>query len=69
MWRTECPDHPDIARAMREGDPEAAPVYCPVCGAEFETVYEDADGNIVGCDECLRAMDPEEYTERHGDNW
>ena len=38
MWGTECPDHPDIARAMREGDPEAAPVYCPVCGAEFETV-------------------------------
>ena len=54
MWRNECPDHPDIARAMREGDPEGAPVYCPVCGAEFETAYEDAEGNIVGCDECLR---------------
>ncbi len=49
MWRTDCPDHPDIARAMREGDPEGTPVYCPVCGAEFETAYEDAEGNIVGC--------------------
>ena len=54
---------------MREGDPEGAPVYCPVCGAEFETAYEDAEGNIVGCDECLRAMGPEEYAERHGENW
>lgn len=69
MWRNECPDHPDIARAMREGDPEGAPVYCPVCGAEFETAYEDAEGNIVGCDECLRAIGPEEYAERHGENW
>ena len=29
---------------------------CPVCGAVCETVYK-ADGEIVGCDECLTQVD------------
>ena len=27
---------------------------CPVCGKECELIYKSADGDIVGCDNCIR---------------
>lgn len=30
---------------------------CPICGAEAQTFYKDATGDIFGCDECVRKVD------------
>jgi len=37
-------------------EPEYAPVYCPVCGAECSSVYL-VQGEIVGCEWCLEERD------------
>lgn len=35
--------------------------YCPVCGEEVDdTIYVSLDGEIVGCENCVRARDPRE---------
>lgn len=35
--------------------------YCPICGDEVtETVYVAADGEVVGCDNCIQTKDPED---------
>lgn len=31
--------------------------HCPICGAECEKVYRDKWYEIVGCDECMTAID------------
>lgn len=42
-------------------DPPKKHYYCPVCGAEIEeTVYMDRDGDVVGCEHCVRGCEPEE---------
>lgn len=64
MTSEHCPDHPDIARAMREGDPEGEAPVCPICGAECMTLYISADSEVRGCDECLTAVSADEYDER-----
>ena len=34
--------------------------YCPVCGDEVEeTVYTTIDGEVIGCENCVQARDPE----------
>lgn len=30
---------------------------CPVCGEETDTLYKNAEGEIVGCDACIREVD------------
>lgn len=30
---------------------------CPVCGEETDTYYKNKDGEIVGCDNCITAVD------------
>ena len=30
---------------------------CPVCGAETDTILRDMDNVIVGCPECIEAVD------------
>lgn len=37
-------------------DPE--PICCEVCGKEVEHLYKNADGDVVGCDNCIRKVDP-----------
>lgn len=51
-------DHPDIRRAEATGYPEKEREYpiCPVCGAGTDTFYK-CDEEIVGCDECVTAVD------------
>ena len=34
----------------------ACPV-CPVCGAECDTFHIDRDRDIVGCENCMSAVD------------
>lgn len=42
----------------RPVEPKDEPLpRCPVCGAETDTFYKNEDGGIVGCDECIRAVD------------
>lgn len=53
------PDAPDIRRTMDTGYPDVNIRWprCPVCGQECETIYQNDDGEAVGCDECLTALD------------
>lgn len=30
---------------------------CPVCGESCNTIYRNAEGDVVGCNECLTAVD------------
>lgn len=57
------PDHPMIRNLERTGWPDGdEPVYpsCPVCGEpEADYFYQDEDGAILGCSECLHRV---EYT-------
>lgn len=58
-------DGPIITRAMRTGygyGEELKEPKCPVCGEECDTFYRNADGEIVGCDECITALDAWEVT-------
>lgn len=35
--------------------------YCPICGEEvFESVYVMADGDVVGCENCIQNKYPED---------
>ena len=56
----DIPDHPVIRNLERTGYPDGRePEYprCPICGAECETIYQDVDGDIFGCDECVATKD------------
>lgn len=35
-------------------------IFCPVCGMEASTYYVGSQREIVGCSECLRAVDVNE---------
>ena len=48
------PDNPIIRDAERNGMPEPSVPICPVCEQECEDIYLDADGNVTGCDNCVR---------------
>ena len=50
---TECPDGCQ--------NHEENIVLCPECGKECEHLYVDArSGEVVGCDRCIRKVEPEE---------
>ena len=56
------PDHPVIANMERTGYPDGkwpAPLLCPLCGGECETIYRTKeDREIVGCDLCIESIEP-----------
>lgn len=31
--------------------------HCPVCGCECETIYRNRYDEIIGCNECIDAVD------------
>lgn len=31
--------------------------HCPVCGQECEVLYRNRYGEIIGCDDCIDALD------------
>ena len=48
-------------RRLEPPEKEYDPPVCPVCGKECDTVYK-RDGEILGCDVCVRSYDAwEEY--------
>lgn len=54
------PDAPDIRHAMETGYApwvDNREPRCPVCGESCDTIYRNAEGDIVGCNECLTAYD------------
>ena len=50
-------DHPAIRAAEREGIAEYIGPHCPVCGSACEQVYCNTDGEIFGCDVCVKIKD------------
>lgn len=47
-------------------DPPSPMQYppCPVCGSDlYEFVYKDIDGEVCGCDMCVKSMDANEYAD------
>lgn len=38
-------------------EPTRTVYRCPVCGEECETLYRTAQGDIVGCEECVETVD------------
>lgn len=64
----DLPDAPDIARAERTGlqPGEKVPfeddtAECPICGKTCDSLYLDVDGDLFGCDMCVRLVDAGEY--------
>ena len=44
--------------------PEEKEYYCPVCGELVEDrVYVSTDGDILGCENCVKEKDPREMLE------
>jgi len=60
------PDHPDIRKmelyGTLEQNEEDEPT-CPVCHEECERIYMDAEGNALGCENCVTWQDSAEYWE------
>lgn len=52
------PDAPDIRRTEATGYPheDKSPI-CPVCGETCDTIYRGKDGDAVGCNKCVEAVD------------
>jgi hypothetical protein len=54
------PDHPIIRNCEETGYPdrrEDREPTCPMCGRRCDTIYKDRDGDIFGCDECVKDVD------------
>lgn len=46
---------PDLQPLEPQDDGEAP--SCPICYRETDTLYRNQDHDIVGCDNCLKAID------------
>lgn len=47
--------------------PEGEMPVCPVCGQECETYYKNLNGEVLGCDECIEAVDAREHQQEQRD--
>ena len=61
----KIPDAPYIQEAERYGIPSPDPVCCPVCGKECERIFQDKDGDVFGCDMCVKSIDAYYWSERN----
>ena len=43
--------------------PEYENPECPICGSECETIVTTRNGEVLGCDQCLRFEDAYDYME------
>ena len=50
-------DHPAIRQAEVEGASGCIGPHCPICGEACEQVYCYGDGEVLGCDVCVKTMD------------
>ena len=46
------PDHPDIARMMRDGPWEPPDIHCPSCMDVCDRIMLDVEGDAFGCETC-----------------
>lgn len=53
VWYEELPE-----RSLEPPEPMWEGPVCPVCGREADTFYKDKYGDTVGCDGCIRSVDP-----------
>ena len=52
------PDAPWIREMETFGEPAAETIYCPMCHAEDPDEFTiDSNGDICGCDVCLKRVD------------
>lgn len=57
-------EHPQITKALETGYPKDPKwPHCPVCGSECEEIYKNNDGDIFGCDECVKIQNAWEIRE------
>lgn len=61
----DLPDAPWIREAELYGMPEAENFYCPVCGAENPEKFYEVDGEVIGCEECVKTHDAYDWFDRH----
>lgn len=45
--------------------PDYTVPICPVCGEETDTLYADMDGEIFGCDNCVKTIDAWDWEENN----
>lgn len=57
----QIPDAPWIRDAEMNGYPSEPLPKCPICGEETDTYYVDMAGDVVGCDNCVKAKDAWDY--------
>lgn len=57
----DLPDAPWIREAERFGGPEPPAMICPMCGEETDYYYLDTNGDIIGCEYCVRKVDADTY--------
>ena len=64
----QIPDDPRIRDAEMYGMPpydDGPDPVCPICGKDCETIYMDKDGDVFGCDQCIRTKDAWEWQDEH----
>lgn len=60
------PDAPWIREAELYGvGNDTEDLYCPVCGYENPESLAIYDGDVIGCDHCIKFVDPWEWVEDH----
>lgn len=47
----------DIGHEPSLEPPDYEVPHCPVCGQECEVIYKNRYGEIIGCDDCIDAVD------------
>ena len=60
MKHYDTPDHPIVEALERTGHPygkEPPTPRCPVCGDETDTLFKHKNGEILGCSNCICAVD------------
>ena len=61
------PDAPWIREAELNGyPPDDDPIRCPECGEDCDIIYMDDNNNVLGCDNCVRALESWEWRLKYG---
>ena len=64
----QIPDAPWIREAETYGyPPDYSPILCPECGEECDVIYMDDNNNVLGCDQCIRAVDADTWRQNYGE--
>jgi formylmethanofuran dehydrogenase subunit B len=53
----QIPDAPWIRDAEQNGWETGEEIECPVCGKACDTIYFDAFGSEIGCENCITTQD------------